>query len=98
MTESAPITYSQPAVELGDLDHWLYEANPVPGCRDCTTAARKLDLAEKAGRQTERFELARFIREHRTHGSNAATAEKPGAGRDAETVTRPLLHRGRRVR
>ncbi|MEU9059002.1 hypothetical protein AB0D13_09035 [Streptomyces sp. NPDC048430] len=51
------------------MDDWLYEAHPVSGCTTCTTAKRKLDVAKKTGNASARFEAARVIRAHATHGA-----------------------------
>ncbi|MFD8210495.1 hypothetical protein ACFV2S_29345 [Streptomyces sp. NPDC059695] len=55
--------YPEPPIDL-PIDAWLYEANPVPGCRQCAAAMRELRRAKKAGDATKRFEASRKVRAH----------------------------------
>lgn len=52
------------------LDAWLYEADPVPGCRNCAVEKRKLDQAVEAGDRRARFAAAQAIRQC-GHGTGA---------------------------
>jgi hypothetical protein len=60
---TTPPGFPQPAVVLGTLDDWLYEAKPKPGCARCADEKAKLDLAIKNGDANARFEAARTIRQ-----------------------------------
>lgn len=63
---TTPPRYSADPVEL-DLDRWLLEGAPVPGCASCATRAVKRDAAAEAGDWKAACAAARGIRNHR-HG------------------------------